>query len=1152
MERTLHFIRVGKSLCLKMELRVLPVQEQTTWFTCEHQHEVVTLLRGVIEAKLEALRVRGKALDKVTAQQDPDIITGATLRVAYCFKKNELSHTFLVDTSHLDNNSTDISSDEEQTPSIGGSYRSFKLENVRLVACVCQYSSEYPQTLPNEKLVQGLSQIPWPQRETTDISNYFSRAPEKTTTSTMPDGPQVPVAEEKNRTNLRKMMKRGKLQKKNSKRKNHQIQKDTASSSHMSDSKILDQNVPNTTRNGVQTQTEDITCDQVEMMSDWSEDAPSDIVPADIKMIVREGTSEEITNAVARSCQESNTFPDSQKSQVGDMLSGELPKKKRGRPKKNKAAAPSVSKDGDVKMHKMRTNGSNSVARVTEDGHKVEAKGVDTMVQHQDSIGTTNSMTSRGFGMLEIQNTEDHKNVVGNDPHESQVQDRKDIEKESSHFSGGGQHQMFLDTSHDARENKHLDADRSTMIPTSAGSPSLDSDNRQSSDLRIQFKESAESSLNIFKTSKRRTKRKSDSPLIKQPSKFSKLSRKKSKKAVRKNCFDTSQSRQDTYDESSSQEKVEDEDKKQKSSKKQTCGTATLPTPSSTATDDDYGTANEEKMDSESCSGKNQNQSEPKSPSKNFVGISRNSGKRSSKHPSSQEKEASRRLEKIHRKMKKMEISDDEEDELHSDVNKGLFSQQDTDSSQVSAGSDGAIAVKDVTPSKSQQKPSTHNISLSKRNLSPVVKLVDISQAEQFRRLLSPVRERAKELTSSQGSEVSKKAVVESRSQDSHHSKQHGPAQIMRKRLEFRRQRSKVFDLDSAETLGDEDHNRSSFEGKTRKSRSTVFDQDLDSCPNVSEEYAVSSQNIEAKDGGDTNWTSKNPNTKRHSEKATVNSFEGDGDEKVVDDNDDIPSQTVNPSTSKRAGTMKKSERGKKSKVVIEPNSKDNRPSKRSSKAVSRPSQEVRQGDKRQEISKSRVSKKTKVRDDPDSGSVIVDEENTTDIQNGNSTVKEAIDVPEDDVDEICFVDEWQTGDKAEMENSIKKIRHVKDLNSEQIRYLVQKEDRYLKDIFKGKLFCRRHEDYKRGGIARADLDFQVRLGMFHESQHDEVLDVLNARYCPAGNNKYLDYVFKVLLPEALIKIHMDITGTSHDESEDIMQQALSRRSLCASMSMSD
>ncbi|XP_066280394.1 uncharacterized protein [Branchiostoma lanceolatum] len=1202
MERSVHFIRVGKSQSLKLELRVLPVKGRISWFTCEHHQEVINLLRGVIEAKLEALSTRGKTLDKVIAQQEPDVITGATLRVACCFKKNEVHHTFLVDTRHLgntSNSSSDTSSEEEDTPNIGGSYRSFRVEQLRLVACVCQYSTEYPQTLPMDKLVQGLSQIP--QRETTYISDYFSRAPEEKTTA-VSDGRKVSVAGEKSRTNLHEMMKRGKLLKKNSNRKTYQTHQDTASSSHVSESDSVDQSVPDATRNHIEIQTEDPTCNEVEespveeivekeIVSDWLEEIPSEGVPSNIKMIVREGTSEEITNAVAMSCQESNTFLDIQESQVEDPLPENPPKKKRGRPRKNRDAASTENKDGDIERHKMRPNGGNSVGRVREDGHKDEAKGVNTMMLHKDHIDVAKGMTNRGdtkHGILQTNNTEDHKNVLDNDLFGSVGQNSNDVETKSSHFSARSHQHSFLDTknpenvldndafeshvqdstevdkksslfsakSHkhssldilqSARGNKYPDADRPTKITTGAGPSSLDHNNDQSSDLKTQFEDKpAESSLSkSFRTtiSETRTKRKLDSPLNKPPSKLSKLSRKKGRTTARKNCFDDFLSSQDIQE-----DVVEDEDKKQKSCDKPSSNTVALPTPSSTETED---------YDSD-LSG----YSKPQNASKNSVSINRTLGKRSSKHPSSQEEPTSRREQKIQRKMKKkvQEISDDE-DELHSDVNKGSYSEQDTHSSKVSTGGDDASADDNVVLSKSRQKQSTHKVSstasplqVEKLKMSPVVKVMDISQAEQFRRILSPVLEKAKGSTSSQRSPGSKNEVQKSRSQDSHLSKQRATSQVMRKRLGFRRHRSKVFDLDSAESSGCED-NRNGFEGKTRQTRSTVFDQDLDSCSTVSDEDAVSSQDIQAKRGSDTNRTCQNHSRDRQREKkkALINAFELDMDENDVDVNNKIPTQQSKRAaqTNAKAVTTKKVGRSKKSKVVLEHDSKDNRAAKRSSKADSRPSQDVKRSNKRQG-----VSKKSKVRDDPDSDPDIIDEENTIDMQNGDSTIEEAMDVPENEMDEIFFdmddpgaVDEWQT---TELEDSIKKIRHVKDLDSDQIRYLVKKDERYLKDIFKGNISCRRHEDYKRGGAARADLNFQVRLGMFHEAQQDEVLEVLNAIFCPAGNNKYLDYVFKVLLPEALIKIHMHISGASHDESEYTMQQALSRRSLCASMSMSD
>ncbi|XP_035682984.1 uncharacterized protein LOC118420313 isoform X3 [Branchiostoma floridae] len=1192
-------LQVGKFRSLKLELRVLPANGRTSWFTCEHQHEVVNLLRGVIEAKLEALRVRGKTAEKATAQQDPDVITGATLRVACCFKKNEVKHTFLIDTRHLDY-SSDTSSKEEDTPSLGGSYRSFGLEQVRLVACVCQYSSEHPQALPMDQLFQGLSQLP--KTETTDISNYFSRAPEETTTS-MSDGSEVPAAVEKSRINLHKMMKRGKLQKKISKRKAHQTHKDTASSSHISESDSVDQNVPDTTRDHVEAQIEGEAChDEVDKkpvddivkekkVSDCPEDIPSVAVPANIQMIVREGTSEEITNAVAQSCQESNTFQDIQLSQVEDTLPGlgNVPKKKRGRPKKNKVAVPSVCEGGNGKMHKMRTNDNNSKDRVREDGHKDEAKEIDTMIPYKDLVDMANCMTDRGKskqGMLETKNTGEYKNVLDNDL--PLVEDSKQVEKKSSYFSkkshqdlfvdtedsknvldsdvfeshvedskgveeksspiGARSHHSFLNTSYDARENKYLDtdADRSTKTFRGGGPSSLDDNNGHSSDLRTHFEDkSAESSgNNSLRTtiSETRTKRKLDSPLSKQPSKLSKLSRRKGRNAVRKNCFDDYLSSEDNQDGPSSQENVvRNKDKKEKSFGKQACGPNPLPTPSSTGTED---------YDSD-----HSGYSKTQNASKNSVAVNRNLGKLPSKHPSSQEEQKAKRTKTIKEKMQMLSelFDDDDEIELLSDTNKRSFSELDINSSKVSADSHEAIAHDIAVLSKSQQKQTTHKISsktcpphVDKLNMSPVVKVMDISQAEEFRRILSPVLEKTKESTSSQGSPSSKNEVQERRTQDNHFSKQRAASQVMRKRLGFRKQRPNVFDVDSAGDSATEPEDHHSIE-KTRKFSSTVFDEDLESCSDVSDENAVSSQDIEAKKARHTSRTSQSHHKDSQREKASFDSFEQDANENDVDVNNEIPTQT-----SKRAVTTKKGGgRGKKSKVVLERDSKDKKAAKKSRKTVSRPSQEVGQGNKRQG-----KAKKSKVKDYPDDDPDIVDEEITIDMQNGNSTIEEAMDEQEDEMNEMFFdmddpgaVDDWQT---TEIEDSIKNIRHVKDLNSEQIRFLVQKDERYLKDIFKGKIFCRRHEDYKRGGSSRADLNFQVRLGMFHEDQQDEVLEVLSAMFCPAGNNKYLDYVFKVLLPEALIKIHMHISGGSHDESEDIMQQALSRRSLCASMSMSD
>lgn len=42
----------------------------------------------------------------------------------------------------------------------------------------------------------------------------------------------------------------------------------------------------------------------------------------------------------------------------------------------------------------------------------------------------------------------------------------------------------------------------------------------------------------------------------------------------------------------------------------------------------------------------------------------------------------------------------------------------------------------------------------------------------------------------------------------------------------------------------------------------------------------------------------------------------------------------------------------------------------------------------------------------------------------------------------------------------------VKELTSHDLRYLIRKNTAYLKGIFSGRVPCRRHDDYSKGGLA--------------------------------------------------------------------------------------
>jgi len=110
-------------------------------------------------------------------------------------------------------------------------------------------------------------------------------------------------------------------------------------------------------------------------------------------------------------------------------------------------------------------------------------------------------------------------------------------------------------------------------------------------------------------------------------------------------------------------------------------------------------------------------------------------------------------------------------------------------------------------------------------------------------------------------------------------------------------------------------------------------------------------------------------------------------------------------------------------------------------------------------------------------------------------------------------------------------VSTIEDLTADQTEQLVWECASELREIFEGKKYCRRHEDYKKGGRMKGDLAFQVQFGQFSEEQRDKIMGVLTAMFC-YKHSKYFDYVSKVLLPETLVMLYMKVVGRTRDEAE--------------------
>ncbi|XP_071486871.1 uncharacterized protein [Diadema antillarum] len=141
---------------------------------------------------------------------------------------------------------------------------------------------------------------------------------------------------------------------------------------------------------------------------------------------------------------------------------------------------------------------------------------------------------------------------------------------------------------------------------------------------------------------------------------------------------------------------------------------------------------------------------------------------------------------------------------------------------------------------------------------------------------------------------------------------------------------------------------------------------------------------------------------------------------------------------------------------------------------------------------------------------------------------------PEDDV-----IDLSQGGDHADsgswFETMFGDKRYVRELTEDDIASLTLRNKLYLRRIFTGKISCERHQLYKKKPSDRMALKHQVRLGPFRDEQMDAVMGELVKIYCKR-HFKYMDYISKVLLPEAMAKIYMDVHSVSHAQAEQVIQ----------------
>jgi len=126
------------------------------------------------------------------------------------------------------------------------------------------------------------------------------------------------------------------------------------------------------------------------------------------------------------------------------------------------------------------------------------------------------------------------------------------------------------------------------------------------------------------------------------------------------------------------------------------------------------------------------------------------------------------------------------------------------------------------------------------------------------------------------------------------------------------------------------------------------------------------------------------------------------------------------------------------------------------------------------------------------------------------------------------------------LEAQIDKCTKLSMLNEEQLEYMVKRDINYFLDIFSG--HCEhswRHQEFKRELKSAQDaLYFHTALANYSHEQHMAVVRGLRVIFLRGNKSPYEinDYIVKVLMPEALIKICMRIYQCSKQAAEDYLE----------------
>ncbi|KAL8589651.1 hypothetical protein ACOMHN_016035 [Nucella lapillus] len=127
---------------------------------------------------------------------------------------------------------------------------------------------------------------------------------------------------------------------------------------------------------------------------------------------------------------------------------------------------------------------------------------------------------------------------------------------------------------------------------------------------------------------------------------------------------------------------------------------------------------------------------------------------------------------------------------------------------------------------------------------------------------------------------------------------------------------------------------------------------------------------------------------------------------------------------------------------------------------------------------------------------------------------------------EITPLSSLVEGNQGEDSDPDSSLRCLELLSDKELQAMMKDFRSDLVSISQGSLHSHRHQLYVTGGHARRQLDHLSNLQYFASGQEDVVMDILMTLFTPLQLDK-LDYLLRVLLPEALHRIYRRVTGTS-------------------------